>query len=38
MRSGALTTLVLLVVATLASYVPAHRAMHLAPVIALRTH
>ena len=32
----ALTALILLVVATLASYGPARRAMHLAPVIALR--
>jgi len=34
----AVTALVLLVVATVASYVPARRAMHMAPVDALRTN
>ena len=34
----AVTALVLLVVATVASYVPARRAMHMAPVVALRTN
>ena len=34
----AVTALVLLVVATVASYVPARRGMHMAPVDALRTN
>jgi putative ABC transport system permease protein len=34
----AVTALVLLIVATVASYVPAHRGMHMAPVDALRTN